>query len=179
MIQKTQVAVIGAGHAGIEAALASARLGVDTVLFTISLDAVGNMPCNPSVGGSAKGHLVFEIDALGGEMGRAADAASIQSRTLNLGKGSAVHAKRVQTDRALYKQIMKRTLERTQHLRLIQAEITELITDEGGTRVTGIRTSLGEVWECEAVIIAAGTFLESEIFVGDTVTSAGARKRVA
>ncbi len=173
MIQKTQVAVIGAGHAGIEAALASARLGVDTVLFTISLDAVGNMPCNPSVGGSAKGHLVFEIDALGGEMGRAADAASIQSRTLNLGKGSAVHAKRVQTDRALYKQIMKRTLERTQHLRLIQAEITELITDEGGTRVTGIRTSLGEVWECEAVIIAAGTFLESEIFVGDTVTSAG------
>ena len=173
MIQKTQVAVIGAGHAGIEAALASARLGVDTVLFTISLDAVGNMPCNPSVGGSAKGHLVFEIDALGGEMGRAADAASIQSRTLNLGKGSAVHAKRVQTDRALYKQIMKRTLERTQHLRLIQAEITELITDEGGTRVTGIRTSLGEGWECEAVIIAAGTFLESEIFVGDTVTSAG------
>ena len=173
MKQKTQLAVIGAGHAGIEAALASARLGVDTVLFTISLDAVGNMPCNPSVGGSAKGHLVFEIDALGGEMGRAADAATIQSRTLNLGKGSAVHAKRVQTDRALYRAIMKKTLEGEKNLRLIQAEITELITDEGHTRVTGIRTSLGEEWECEAVVIAAGTFLESNIFVGDSVISAG------
>ena len=108
----TDVVVIGAGHAGIEAALATSRMGVDTVLFTINLDAVGNMPCNPSIGGSAKGHLVFEIDALGGEMGRAADAASIQSRTLNLGKGSAVHAKRVQTDRARYKEIMKKTLEK-------------------------------------------------------------------
>ena len=107
MEQKTQIAVIGAGHAGIEAALAAARMGLDTILFTTNLDAVGNMPCNPSIGGSAKGHLVYEIDALGGEMGYAADLATIQSRTLNLGKGAAVHSKRVQADRALYKQIMK------------------------------------------------------------------------
>ena len=114
---KTQIAVIGAGHAGIEAALASARMGVDTVLFTINLDAVGNMPCNPSIGGSAKGHLVFEIDALGGEMGYAADRATIQSRTLNLGKGAAVHSKRVQADRALYKTLMKKTIEDEPKLR--------------------------------------------------------------
>ena len=120
---KTKVAVIGAGHAGIEAALASARMGVDTVLFTTNLDAVGNMPCNPSIGGSAKGHLVFEIDALGGEMGYAADLATIQSRTLNLGKGAAVHSKRVQADRAEYKKQMKKTLEAEKNLRLIQGEI--------------------------------------------------------
>ena len=139
MEHKTQVAVIGAGHAGIEAALASARMGVDTVLFTINLDAVGNMPCNPSIGGSAKGHLVFEIDALGGEMGRAADLATIQSRTLNLGKGAAVHSKRVQADRNEYKKIMKRAIEREAHLRLVQSEIVELLFDEenGKKRVTG------------------------------------------
>ena len=107
----TSVAVIGAGHAGVEAALASARMGVPTVLFTINLDAIANMPCNPSIGGSAKGHLVFEIDALGGEMGYAADLATLQSRTLNLGKGAAVHSKRVQADRAEYKKIMKRSEE--------------------------------------------------------------------
>ena len=111
MNKRTRVAVIGAGHAGIEAALASARMGIDTVLFTTNLDAVGNMPCNPSIGGSAKGHLVFEIDALGGEMGYAADLATIQSRTLNLGKGAAVHSKRVQADRTEYKRVMKMTLE--------------------------------------------------------------------
>ena len=122
MEHKTQIAVIGAGHAGIEAALAAARMGLDTVLFTINLDAVGNMPCNPSIGGSAKGHLVFEIDALGGEMGRAADLVTIQSRTLNLGKGAAVRSKRVQADRNLYKTIMKKTLEAEKNLRLVQAE---------------------------------------------------------
>ena len=171
----TKVAVIGAGHAGIEAALASARMGVDTALFTISLDAVGNMPCNPSIGGSAKGHLVFEIDALGGEMGYAADRAAIQSRTLNLGKGSAVHSKRVQADRAEYKRIMKRTLESEKNLRLVQAEIVDILTeDEGGQRrVKGVVTHLGEVWNAEKVIIATGTFLESQIFVGDKVYSAG------
>ncbi len=172
-MQKTKIIVIGAGHAGIEAALAAARMGVDTALFTTSLDAVGNMPCNPSIGGSAKGHLVYEIDALGGEMGRCADLATIQSRTLNLGKGSAVHAKRVQADRALYKRIMKRTLETEPNLRLIQAEVTSLITDESSTRVTGIRTGMGEVWQAEAVIIAVGTFLSAEIFVGDEVFSSG------
>ncbi len=172
---ETKVAVIGAGHAGIEAALASARMGVDTVLFTTNLDALGNMPCNPSIGGSAKGHLVFEIDALGGEMGYAADLATVQSRTLNLGKGAAVHSKRVQADRAEYKKIMKRTVESEKNLRLIQAEIVDILTEEidGKTCVSGVVTQLGEVWRASRVIIATGTFLESQIFVGDKVFSAG------
>ena len=173
---KTQVAVIGAGHAGIEAALASARMGVDTVLFTISLDAVANMPCNPSVGGSAKGHLVFEIDALGGEMGYAADRATIQSRTLNLGKGAAVHSKRVQADRNEYKKIMKATLEAEPRLRLVQAEIVEILSErreDGTVAVTGVRTGLDEEWSASRVIIATGTFLESQIFVGDKVYYGG------
>ena len=171
---KTQVAVIGAGHAGIEAALASARMGVDTVLFTTNLDAVGNMPCNPSIGGSAKGHLVFEIDALGGEMGYAADLATLQSRTLNLGKGAAVHSKRVQADRAEYKKQMKKTLEAEKNLRLIQGEIVDILTEgEEKPRVRAVVTSLGEVWEASRVIIATGTFLDSRIFVGDKVLSAG------
>lgn len=171
----TKVAVIGAGHAGIEAALASARMGVDTVLFTINLDAVGNMPCNPSIGGSAKGHLVFEIDALGGEMGYAADLAAVQSRTLNLGKGAAVHSKRVQADRSEYKKIMKKTLEGEKNLRLVQSEIVEILTEEkeGKKRVTGVLTHLGEVWSVQKVIVAAGTFLESRIFVGDKSYPAG------
>ena len=118
-----QLAVVGAGHAGIEAALAAARMGLDTVLFTLNLDAVANLPCNPSIGGTAKGHLVYEIDALGGEMGRAADLVTLQSRTLNLGKGAAVRSKRVQADRIAYRAIMKHTLERQENLRLIQAEI--------------------------------------------------------
>ncbi len=183
---KCTVAVIGAGHAGIEAALASARMGLDTVLFTTNLDAVGNMPCNPSVGGTAKGHLVFEIDALGGEMGYAADKATIQSRTLNLGKGAAVHSKRVQADRDLYKKIMKKTLEGEKNLRLVQSEIVDIVTEKIGgknddttyaasysERVSGVVTHLGEEWECSRVIIAAGTFLDSQIFVGDRVYSAG------
>ncbi len=175
MEHRTQIAVIGAGHAGIEAALAAARMGIDTVLFTINLDAVGNMPCNPSIGGSAKGHLVFEIDALGGEMGYAADRVTIQSRTLNLGKGAAVRSKRVQADRSLYKSIMKKTLESEKNLRLVQAEIVDILTEnEGaGCRVCGVVTHLGEVWRADRVIIATGTFLESQIFVGDRVYSAG------
>ena len=173
---KTEIAVIGAGHAGIEAALAASRLGHDTVLFTINLDAVANMPCNPSIGGTGKGHLVYEIDALGGEMGRAADRASMQSRTLNTGKGAAVHSKRVQADRALYKTIMKKTLEQTPNLRLIQAEVKEVCFAEaegGKKRVTGVVTALGERWECRAAILAVGTFLESEIFVGNVSYAAG------
>ena len=172
---KTRVAVIGAGHAGIEAALASARMGIDTILFTTNLDAVGNMPCNPSIGGSAKGHLVFEVDALGGEMGYAADLATIQSRTLNLGKGAAVHSKRVQADRAEYKKVMKKTLEAEKNLRLIQAEIVDILTEEidGKHRVCGVVTALGELWEASRVVIATGTFLDSKIFVGDKVFSAG------
>ena len=175
---KTQVAVIGAGHAGIEAALASARMGLDTILFTMSLDSIANMPCNPSIGGTAKGHLVYEIDALGGEMGYAADKVTIQSRTLNLGKGAAVHSKRVQADRKKYQAIMKSTLETTENLRLIQAEITELVTDESAEspytkRIIGVKTKLGEVWECDAAIITAGTFLCGRIFIGNVNYSAG------
>ena len=175
MEHKTSVAVIGAGHAGIEAALASARMGIPTVLFTTNLDAVGNMPCNPSIGGSAKGHLVYEIDALGGEMGYAADLATLQSRTLNLGKGAAVHSKRVQADRNEYKRIMKKTLESEPMLSLVQAEIVSLITEdlEGRKRILGVVTSLGEQWLCDAAVIATGTFLEAEIFVGDKVFSSG------
>ena len=171
----TEIIVIGAGHAGIEAALASARMGVDTVLFTINLDAVGNLPCNPSIGGSAKGHLVFEIDALGGEMGFAADKATIQSRTLNLGKGAAVHSKRVQADRNAYRMIMKETIEKEKNLRLIQGEVVDILTEDKGGKleVVGVVTHLGEIWRCKKVVIAAGTFLESQIFVGDKVYSAG------
>ncbi|MBR4295814.1 MAG: tRNA uridine-5-carboxymethylaminomethyl(34) synthesis enzyme MnmG [Clostridia bacterium] len=175
---KAQVAIIGAGHAGIEAALACARTGIDTVLFTMSLDAVGNMPCNPSIGGTGKGHLVYEIDALGGEMGRAADLVTMQSRTLNLGKGAAVHSKRIQADRRKYQMIMKKTLEKTENLRLIQTEITEIITektnsDSGTQRITGLVTSLGDVWRVEKVIICSGTYLDSQIFVGNNVYESG------
>lgn len=168
---KTKIVVVGAGHAGIEAALASARMGIDTVLFTMSLDSLANLPCNPSIGGSAKGHIVYEIDALGGEMGYAADKVTLQSRTLNLGKGAAVHSKRVQADRRKYQKIMKETLENTENLRLVQAEIKEILTEncEGAysKKIVGVKTHLGEIWECEAVIIAAGTYLESAVFVGD------------
>ena len=178
MILKTKVAVIGAGHAGIEAALASARTGIDTVLFTMSLDSIANLPCNPSIGGTAKGHLVYEIDALGGEMGYAADLVTLQSRTLNLGKGAAVHSKRIQADRKKYQQIMKSVLENTPNLRLIQSEITEIITKpcDNGTynkKVIGVKTKLCETWQCDSVIICAGTYPNARIFVGDVNYAAG------
>ena len=175
MTDRTQVAVVGAGHAGIEAALAAARLGMKTVLFTLNLDSLANLPCNPSIGGTGKGHLVFEIDALGGEMGRAADAVTLQSRTLNLGKGPAVHSKRVQADRMRYRAVMKSTVEKTENLRLVQAEVTALLTEtvEGTVRVSGVRTSLGEEWAAERVILATGTYLSSAIFVGDVTYAAG------
>lgn len=178
MEHKTKVAVIGAGHAGIEAALASARTGIDTVLFTMSLDSIANLPCNPSIGGTAKGHLVYEIDALGGEMGYAADQVTLQSRTLNLGKGAAVHSKRIQADRTKYRRIMKSTLENTENLRLIQSEITDIITEPFDNapydkKITGVRTKLGEVWLCDCVIICAGTYPDAKIFVGDVNYSAG------
>ncbi len=172
---KTQVAVIGAGHAGIEAALAASRMGIDTVLFTLSLDAVANLPCNPSIGGTAKGHLVFEIDALGGEMGRAADLVTLQSRTLNTGKGTAVQSKRVQADRRKYQQVMREVLENSSSLRLVQAEIEALLTEErdGVRYVTGVRTKLGEEWECQCAVVATGTYLESTVFVGSVSYDAG------
>ena len=175
MIHKINVGVIGAGHAGIEAALACARLGLDTVLFTINLDAVANLPCNPSIGGTGKGHLVYEIDALGGEMGKAADKVTLQSRTLNLGKGAAVHSKRIQADRAKYRQVMKHTLETENNLRLIQSEIVKIETEEGNgkQKITALITSLGERWEVDAAIISTGTYLSSEIFVGDVSYKSG------
>lgn len=165
MPQFTDIVIIGAGHAGIEAALAAARTGSDTVLFTMSLESIANMPCNPSIGGTGKGHLVFEIDALGGEMGRAADLVTLQSRTLNLGKGAAVHSKRIQADRKKYQSIMKHTLETTPNLRLVQAEIVDIGVKDG--KVCSVRTHLGEVWECRAAVICTGTYLESRIFIGD------------
>ncbi len=178
MSLKTKIAVIGAGHAGIEAALACARTGMDTVLFTMSLDSIANLPCNPSIGGTAKGHLVYEIDALGGEMGYAADQVTLQSRTLNLGKGAAVHSKRIQADRKKYQNIMKETLEKTENLRLIQSEITEIITDNCDVspyskKVIGVKTKLGEIWECECAVICAGTYPSAKIFVGDVNYAAG------
>ncbi len=170
-----EVAVVGAGHAGIEAALVCARMGIDTVLFTMSFESIANMPCNPSIGGTAKGHLVYEIDALGGEMGRAADLVTLQSRLLNMGKGAAVQSKRVQADRKVYQSIMKRTLETTPNLRLIQAEITKINTtaDTDTKRITSVITKLGEVWNTKAVVIACGTYLESAVFVGDVSYEAG------
>ena len=166
-----EVAVIGAGHAGIEAALASARLGLDTILFTINLDAVGNMPCNPAIGGTGKGHLVRELDALGGEMGLAADHSCIQYRMLNRGKGPAVHSLRAQADRRKYQQYMKHVLELQDHLQLKQAQIVEILTEQGA--VTGLRTQLGAVYQAKAVIIATGTYLDSTVITGEAVIPSG------
>ena len=165
------IAVIGAGHAGIEAALAAARLGCHTILFTINLDAVGNMPCNPAIGGTGKGHIVREIDALGGEMGVAADKACIQYRMLNRGKGPAVHSLRAQADRRHYQQVMKHTLEMQENLELKQAQITEILVDNGA--VTGLRTQLGAEYDAKAVIIATGTYLDSTIITGESVIESG------
>ena len=158
------VAVVGAGHAGIEAALAAARLGARCALFTLSLDLVGNMPCNPSIGGSGKGHLVFEIDALGGEMGRAADSVMLQSRMLNLSKGPAVHSLRLQADRRAYQAYMKRVIENTPGLSLVQCEITGIRVQNG--RVTGVESAFGAFFEAKKVIIATGTSLSGRIIVG-------------
>lgn len=165
------VAVVGGGHAGIEAGLAAARLGMRTILFTISLDAIGNLPCNPSIGGTAKGHLVREIDALGGEMGKAADATFIQSRLLNRGKGPAVHSLRVQADRKSYHRYMKDAVEQCPGLDVKQSEIVEVLTEKG--RVTGVVTELGAVFTAKAVILATGTFLNGKIYVGEYSAMSG------
>ena len=165
------VAVIGAGHAGIEAGLAAARLGMRTIVFTINLDAVGNMPCNPAIGGTGKGHLVRELDALGGEMGLAADKACIQYRMLNRGKGPAVHSLRAQADRRKYQQVMKQTLEQQENLELKQAQIVKVLADNGC--VTGVQTQLGAIYDAKAVIIATGTYLDSTVITGEAVLSSG------
>lgn len=171
LVENLDVAVIGAGHAGIEAALAAARLGCKVGIFTICLDGVGNLPCNPSIGGTAKGHLVCEIDALGGEMGKAADATFLQSRMLNLGKGPAVHSLRVQSDRRAYTTYMKHALEKQENLMLIQGEIVEIESEEG--RVTGVVTHLGARYTAKAVILATGTYLKGEIIIGKSHTPGG------
>ena len=165
------IAVIGAGHAGIEAALAAARLGCDTVCFTLHMDAVGNMPCNPAIGGTGKGHLVRELDALGGEMARAADKACIQYRMLNRGKGPAVHSLRAQADRRRYQSVMKHTLELEENLRVKQAEVVSIETEDG--RVSAVVTATGAVWRCKAVVIASGTYLRGRTIVGDTLRDSG------
>lgn len=165
------VAVVGAGHAGVEAALASARLGCKTVMFTISLDQIANMPCNPSIGGTAKGHLVREIDALGGEMGKGADKCFIQSRMLNRGKGPAVHSLRVQADRVMYHNYMKNVCEKQKNLFVKQAEIADIIVEEG--KIVGVRTSLGAEYSVKAVIIATGTYLKGKIHIGEVSYESG------
>ena len=165
------VAVIGAGHAGIEAALAAARMGMETICLTVSLDAVGNMPCNPAIGGTGKGHLVRELDALGGEMARAADKACIQYRMLNRGKGPAVWSLRAQADRRKYQQIMKHTLELQPHLTLRQAEVTEIRCEDG--RVTAVVLRTGVVLEVRAVLLCTGTYLTGQTIVGECIESSG------
>lgn len=169
--EKIDVAVVGAGHAGIEAALASARLGLKTVLFTLSLDAVGNMPCNPAIGGTAKGHLVRELDCLGGEMGRAADRACIQYRMLNRGKGPAVHSLRAQADRYEYRRVMKETLEKQPDLRLLQAEVADITVENGA--VSAVITASGAIFPCRAAIICTGTYLDGRTITGDHIEESG------
>ena len=165
------VAVIGAGHAGIEAARASARLGLHTILFTINLDAVANLPCNPAIGGTGKGHLVRELDALGGQMGIAADHCCIQYRMLNKGKGPAVHSLRAQADRRAYQNYMKHVIERTDNLELKQAMIVSVDAPNGA--VTGLNPMLGAHYDAKAVIIASGTYLDATVITGDCVYPSG------
>lgn len=171
LLGEYDVVVIGGGHAGAEAAFASARLGMKTAMFSISLDAIGNLPCNPSIGGTAKGHLVREIDALGGEMGKVADASFIQSKMLNRGKGPAVHSLRAQIDRKTYHRCMKSRLENQPNLYIKQAEIVKILTE--GNKVSGVVTDTGASYKAKAVIIATGTFLKGKILIGDYSKESG------
>ena len=163
--------VIGAGHAGCEAALALARTGMRTVILTLNLDSIGFMPCNPSVGGTAKGHLVREIDALGGEMGLVADKTALQYRMLNEGKGAAVQSLRTQTDKNKYHTEMKRVLEHTQNLRIVQGEAADILTQDG--HVTGVVTSYGGVFACRAVVVATGVYLNARTITGEAIAESG------
>ena len=165
------VAVIGAGHAGCEAALASARLGMKTLIFSISLEAVANMPCNPHIGGSSKGHLVREIDCLGGEMGKNIDKTMIQIKMLNTSKGPAVHSLRAQADRKRYQMEMKHTIERQENLELKQAEITKINVEDG--KVVSIETSVGAIYKVKSVIVSTGTYLKGKIFIGEFSQESG------
>ena len=169
--EKCDIVVVGAGHAGCEAALAAARLGMRTVMFTVSVDSIALMPCNPNIGGTSKGHLVRELDALGGEMARNIDKTFLQSKMLNASKGPAVHSLRAQADKQAYTREMRRTLENTPGLRIRQAEIADILTEDG--RVRAAVTSAGEVYECSAVILCTGTYLRARCIYGEVETHTG------
>ena len=169
--EKVDVCVVGAGHAGCEAALACARLGLETVIFTVSVDSIALMPCNPNIGGSSKGHLVREIDALGGEMGKNIDKTFIQSKMLNVSKGPAVHSLRAQADKAEYSRLMRKVLENQDNLTIKQAEVCELVTEDN--RIMGIKTFTGAVYECKAVILCTGTYLKARCLCGESITYTG------
>ena len=173
--EQVDVCVVGAGHAGCEAALAAARLGLETVIFTVSVDSIAMMPCNPNVGGSSKGHLVRELDALGGEMGKNIDKTFIQSKMLNASKGPAVHSLRAQADKAEYSRSMRKILENQDHLTIKQAEICELLVSEedGKKKITGVKTYTGAVYECKAVVLCTGTYLKARCLCGEAITYTG------
>ena len=176
--EKSDVCVIGAGHAGCEAALACSRLGLKTVIFTMNTDSIAMMPCNPHIGGSSKGHLVREIDALGGEMGKNIDKTFIQSKMLNVSKGPAVHSLRTQADKAEYSKEMRKVLEQQENLRIRQAEVTDILTEPAETegfarKVTGVRINTGMIYECSAAIICTGTYLNARCLVGEAITETG------
>ena len=165
------VVVVGAGHAGCEAALACARLGLETIVFTVSVDSIALMPCNPNIGGSSKGHLVRELDALGGEMGKVIDRTFIQSKMLNVSKGPAVHSLRAQADKAEYSRAMRKVLENTDHLQIVQAEVTEILAEKG--KVTGVRTYSGAVYHAKAVVLCTGTYLRARCIYGNVSNYTG------
>jgi len=172
IVENYDVVVVGAGHAGCEAALASARLGMETIIFTVSVDSIALMPCNPNIGGSSKGHIVREIDALGGEMGKNIDKTFIQSKMLNKSKGPAVHSLRAQADKMAYTTEMRKVLENTDHLTIRQAEISDIITDEGNN-ITAVKTVSGATYNCKAVIICSGTYLNARCLTGEMITYSG------
>ena len=174
--EKVDVCVVGAGHAGCEAALACARLGLETVIFTVSVDSIALMPCNPNIGGSSKGHLVRELDALGGEMGKNIDKTFIQSKMLNISKGPAVHSLRAQADKAEYTRSMRTVLENQENLTIKQAEVCEILWEDCGEdkkKVTGVKTFTGAVYEAKAVVLCTGTYLKARCLCGEAITHTG------
>ena len=174
--KQVDVCVVGAGHAGCEAALACARLGLKTVIFTVSVDSIALMPCNPNVGGSSKGHLVRELDALGGEMGKNIDKTFIQSKMLNVSKGPAVHSLRAQADKAEYSRAMRKVLENQENLLIKQAEVCELLweeTEDHKKKITGLKTFTGAIYECKAVVLCTGTYLRARCLCGESITYTG------